>query len=258
MNRLDGKVAVITGAAMGIGRASALQFAAEGARVVVNDIDAGAAEASAAAIRATGGEAVAVGADVTDPAASREIAATAVATWSRIDVWFSNAGGAMPTPMREITDEHYEQVIALNLDSVWHGTQAALEVMVPQRSGCILATSSGAGLGATPGLSAYGAAKAGLIALMRSVALEHGPEGIRANVISPGPIASPGFLAFLETVEGGAKRFGEQVPLRRLGRPEDIAAAAVFLASDEAAFVSGVVLPVDGAIHATAASPKMS
>jgi 3-oxoacyl-[acyl-carrier protein] reductase len=134
---------------------------------------------------------------------------------------------------------------------------AALRPMVRQRSGSIITTSSGAGLGAEPGLGAYGAAKAAVLALTRSVAREYGPAGVRANAICPGPTRTPQLLAWLATVPGGEARYAAQVPLGRLGEPEDMASAALFLASDESAFVSGVALAVDGAISAGLASPRV-
>ena len=168
---------------------------------------------------------------------------------------FSNAGGGRPTPLHQIHPDEYRRLMGLNLDSVYHGVHAALPVMIRQGSGVFLSTTSGAGLAAVPGLAIYGAAKAGIINLMRSVAVEYGPQGIRANTISPGPMDTPALRAWLDTTSGGAVRYAQQIPLRRLGTAEDIASAAVFLASDAASFISGAVLPVDGAIHAQLASP---
>jgi 3-oxoacyl-[acyl-carrier protein] reductase len=148
-------------------------------------------------------------------------------------------------------------VVDLNLDAVWYGMQAALRVMIPQRRGCILTTSSGAGLGGVPGLSAYGAAKAGVIQLTRNLAIEYGPLGIRANVICPGPMSTPQMEAWLATLGPAGERFGRQVPLGRLGHADEIASAAVFLASDEAAYVTGAVLAVDGGVSAAIASPRV-
>ncbi len=253
--RLQDKVAIVTGAAGGIGRACALRFAAAGARVVVNDINAGGAATTVERIVASGGRAIAHGADVTQAQAVQEMVNAALAHFGRLDIMFSNAGGARPTPLHDIDPEEYRRQMALNLDSVYYGVHAALPVMLAQRSGVFLSTSSGAGLAAVPGLAIYGAAKAGIINLMRSVAVEYGAQGIRANTISPGPIDTPQLRAWLDTTPVGAAGYAAQVPLGRLGAPEDIAAAAVFLASDEAAFISGVVLPVDSAIHALLASP---
>jgi len=255
LGRLAGKVAAITGAASGIGRASALRFAQEGARVVANDVDEPALAALVAEIGERGGIARACAGDVTERGVAERIVASALGAFERLDVLHNNAGGARPVPMDQIDDARYRADLALNLDAVWFGIQAALCVMVPQGSGSIVTTSSGAALGAVPGLGPYAAAKAGVIALTRSVALEYGPHGIRANAICPGPIATPQMLAWLETLPGGAASYGSHVPLRRMGTPEEIASAAVFLASDEASYVSGAVLPVDGAVSAVLHGP---
>jgi 3-oxoacyl-[acyl-carrier protein] reductase len=254
--RLQGKVAVITGAASGIGRATALRFGAEGAIVIAADIQGDGAEATAAAIRDTGGTAEAQACDVRDAAANQALVDHAVAARGQLDVLFCNAGGALPTPTHQISPAEYRDIIALNLDAVFYGIHAALPVMMRQGRGLILATSSGAGLNAVPGLAAYGAAKAGLITLIKSIAVDYGALGIRANAIAPGPMDTPGLRRWLETLPGGPDAFARQVPSGRLGTGEDIAAAAAFLATDEAFFVNGVVLPVDGAVAAKLASPK--
>lgn len=258
--RLADKISIITGSGSGIGRASALRFAEEGATVIVNDIHRKAAEETVeliteAAFR-TGGRAVAHPADVTDPRQVEDLVARATRDYGRLDVMFNNAGGARPEPTERMTVEAYRKVIELNLDGVFYGTQSALRVMLPRKSGCILMTTSGAGLGAVHHLAAYGMAKAGVINLAKSVAAEYGRHGIRSNVISPGPMGSPGFLSWLDTIEGGRERFEAEVPARRLGRPEDIAHTAVFLASDEASFVSGIVVPVDGGISSQYPAPQ--
>jgi 3-oxoacyl-[acyl-carrier protein] reductase len=153
--------------------------------------------------------------------------------------------------------EQYQQIIALNLHSVFYGIRAALPIMLQQQRGTILSTTSGAGLNAVSGLAAYGAAKAGVISLMKSIAVEYGRSGIRANAISPGPMDTPGLRAWLDTFPDGAARYGRQVPSGRLGTAQDIANVAVFLASDAAAFLNGAVIPVDGAIHARLATPGL-
>jgi len=255
--RLQGKLALITGAGSGIGRACALRFAAEGAVVYVNDLDAAAVDAVVALIRDGGGDARPCAGDVTDAAAVQAMVDRIVAEGGRIDILFNNAGGDQPVPTHEVGIDRYRACIALNLDAVFHGVKAALPAMMRQGGGVILSTSSGAGLNAVEGLAAYGAAKAGVASLMRSIAIEYGGHGIRANTISPGPMDTPALRQFLDTLPGGAEGYARQVPVGRLGTGEDIAAAAAFLASDEAAYVSGVVLPVDGAVHARLATPRI-
>ena len=253
--RLSDKVAIITGSGRGIGRASALRFAGEGATIVVSDIDARTAEETARSIVDAGGRAICHPADVTDSSQVDGLVARATSEFGRLDIMFNNAGGALPEATDGVTDEKYREVLALNLDGVFFGTRSALRVMVPQGSGCILITTSGAGLGAVPGFAAYGMAKAGVVNLAKSVADEYGKYGIRANVVSPGPIASEGMLAYLDSQEGLRERTERGVPLRRLGTSEDIANVALFLASDEASYVSGVVIPVDGGISSRYSTP---
>ena len=254
--RLKDKVAVVTGAGAGIGLATALRFAEEGARVVANDLGPAAAGGTVGRIAEAGGVAQAHPADVCVPDQVEGLIDAAVERFGRLDVMHNNAGGARPAPLLEIDEEAYRWQIALNQDSVWFGTKAALRVMVGQRSGAIVTTSSGAGQMASPGLPVYGMAKAGVQSLMRYVAQEFGRQGIRANAICPGPMATPGLLAWLDTLPGGAEAFAALQPQGRLGTAEEIAHAAVFLASDEASYVNGVTLPVDGAVSAILASPR--
>jgi 3-oxoacyl-[acyl-carrier protein] reductase len=246
---------VVTGAGSGIGRATALRFAAEGAAVLVNDLDPDAAQRVVAEVEAAGGRARPAAGDVTRPATAVALVDAALAAFGRLDVFHNNAGGAMPTPIAETDDARWRRDLELNLDAVWFGTRAALRAMVPRRSGCILTTSSGAGLGAVHGLSAYGAAKAAVVQLMRSVALEYGPLGIRANAICPGSMETPQLRAWLDA-QPGRDRFAAGIPLRRLGLPDEIAKAAVFLASDEASYVTGAALVVDGGVAASLAVPS--
>jgi len=255
-SRLKDKVSIVTGAASGIGRACALRFGAEGAIVVVNDIDPEGSAVVAEQIRRAGGRAFAHPADVTDAAQVKQLVEQTAAAHGRLDVLFNNAGGAQPQPTHETSLEQYRDIIALNLDSVFFGVRAALPIMLEQRGGTILATTSGAGLNAVEGLAAYGAAKAGVISLMRNIAVEYGSFGIRANTLSPGPMDTPALRQWLDTLPGGEEAFAAQIPSGRLGTGEDIAAAAAFLASDEAFFINGAVLPVDGAIHARLSTPR--
>jgi meso-butanediol dehydrogenase/(S,S)-butanediol dehydrogenase/diacetyl reductase len=254
--RLKDKVAIITGSGRGIGRVCALRYAAEGAVVTVNDVIDANVDAVVREIIASGGRAVAHPADVTDPDQVQEMVDRAVSEFGRLDVLFANAGGSMPKPTHETSVEEYRRVIALNQDAVFYGVHAALPVMMRQKSGLFLTTSSGAGQNGVAELAAYGAAKAAVMNLMRVIAVEYGGMGIRACSISPGPMGTELMYSYLATMEGGAAGFGGQVPSGRLGTPEDIAAAAAFLATDEAFFINGAVLPVDGGISALLASPR--
>ena len=252
---LRDKVVVITGAASGIGLASLRAFAAEGARVLAVDISAGSLATAVEELPA--GRVKAHVADVTDADQVQTLVAHAVASFGRLDVMFSNAGGATPTPTEQQGLADYRHIMALNLDAVYYAIHAALPVMLAQGAGCFLTTSSGAGMNAATGLTVYGAAKAGVISLMKSIATEYGGRGIRANTIAPGPMDTPPVRAWLGTFEDGLARFARQVPSGRLGTGEDIARAAVFLASDAAEFINGAVVPVDGAVHARLASPQI-
>ncbi|MFK7730563.1 MAG: SDR family NAD(P)-dependent oxidoreductase [Pseudomonadales bacterium] len=246
---------IVTAAGAGIGRASAELFARHGAGVVVNDINRDAALETVELIKSAGGKASAFAGDVTHSSTLDEMVAAACELYGRLDVMFNNAGGSFPTPMLDIDESQYRKIMALNIDATYHGTMAALRVMVPQGSGCILSTTSAAGLAAMPGLAVYGVAKAGVISLMRSVATEYGRCGIRANAISPGAMETPGLVSWLETLPGGVKGYNDAQPQGRLGKPEEIASAALFLASPDASFVNGACLPVDGAVHATLWNP---
>jgi NAD(P)-dependent dehydrogenase (short-subunit alcohol dehydrogenase family) len=258
MRPLEQKIAVITGAGSGIGRASALRFAEAGARVAVIDVARDNAAAVATQINAGGGTAIAMYVDVTVSEEIREAFVSIVQQFGAIDILFNNAGGAFPNAIESQSIEDYRKIIALNLDAVFYGVHAALPIMLQQRRGVILSTTSGAGLNAVPGLAIYGAAKAGVISLMKSIAVEFGQRGIRANTISPGPMDTPGLRTWLDTFDDGPNRYAQQIPSGRLGTADDIAKAAVFLASDHASFINGAVLPVDGAIHARLGSPSIS
>ncbi len=253
--RLEGRSAIVTAAGSGIGRATALAFARQGARLVINDINERALGETAEMIREQGSAALSIAGDATTRQLNESLVAAAVEHHGGLDCLDLVAGGAQPKLTLETSDDEYRRIVALNLDSAWLGAQAALPVMREQRRGSIIGTSSGAGVGSVLGLAAYGAAKAGVISLMRSIAHEFGGCGIRANTISPGPMATPGLLQALRQLPEGVEGFESQIPLGRLGTAEEIAEVAVFLASDESRYVSGALIPVDGAIHSTLSSP---
>jgi meso-butanediol dehydrogenase/(S,S)-butanediol dehydrogenase/diacetyl reductase len=255
-DRLRGKVAIVTGAGSGIGRACALRFGVEGARVVVSDVRAEAAAGVAKEIEAAGGSARAATTDVSDPRQVDELVAGAKAAFGRLDVMVNNAAAPTGALVAETTDEVWRRVQSVTLDGVFHGVRAALGVMVPQGAGSIINVSSGAGLGGEYALGAYGAAKAAVINLTQTAAVENTRHGVRVNAICPGPIATPPLLAWIDHVPGGRAAFEAQIPAKRIGRPEEIANVALFLASDEASYVSGAVFVADGGVAARTAAPR--
>jgi NAD(P)-dependent dehydrogenase (short-subunit alcohol dehydrogenase family) len=244
MDRLASKCAVITGAGSGIGRAAALQFAREGAHVVLADHDGEAAERVALQ---TGGTAVA--ADVSVQADMERVAAAALERYGRIDVLYANAGIAGGGSALQVTQAEWDRVIAVNLTGVWLSIRAVLPAMIEQRSGSIITQASTGGLVGVAGIASYSAAKGGVIALTRQVAVEYGRVNIRANSICPGTVPTPLVTRTFEerglddgTLEDAARGY----PLKRLGTPDEVAALALFLASDEAAWITGATFTADG------------
>lgn len=250
-----GKSILITGAGGGIGRASAQLFARTGASVVATDFNEATLSETVALVADEGGTIESIVADVTDAEEAAGTVKFACNKFGPLDILFNNAGGSFPTPMEEISRKEFERIRSLNLDAVYHASMEALPVMVENGGGVILSTTSGAGSGAVNGLAVYGAAKAGVNALTRSIALEYGTRGIRANAIAPSA-GSPGMIKWLETLPGGVEGYASKQPMGRLGTSEDIASVAALLASDYASFINGVVIPVDGGIEAMLAIPS--
>lgn len=249
--RLQGKVCIVTGAGsrsdgIGNGRATAMTFTREGARVVAVDRDEKAAHATAARIKDEGGECRAYVADVTKPTDCADIVAFAVDTWGRMDNLHNNVGIEGPGTVVDADEEHWDQIMAVNVKSMMLMAKHAVPVMVANGGGSILNVAS---IAATRphGLTPYSTSKGAVIALTRSMAVDHGPAGIRVNCIAPGPIYTP-MVAAGGMTDDLRRRRKESSVLRIEGTPWDVANAALFLASDEARYVTGVVLPVDGGV----------
>ncbi|MDB4967405.1 MAG: 3-oxoacyl-(acyl-carrier-protein) reductase [Myxococcales bacterium] len=244
MQRFSGKVALITGGARGIGRATAEAFAAEGARVIVADVAADAAEATA---RALGGGAVGLAVDVGDPQSVKQLVATALSRTERIDVLINNAGITCDASLLKMSDEAWDTVIAVNLSGTFYMTREVAPHMTARGSGAIVNASSVVGVYGNFGQTNYVATKSGVIGMTRVWARELGRKGVRVNAIAPGFIATDMTAKMPEEVLDGMKK---KTPLGRLGAPEDVAKAYLFLASDEASFINGQVLGVDGGLVA--------
>ncbi len=254
MGRLQDKVVVITGAVSGLGRAMAQRFVAEGARVLVTDLSEVSGRETVALIGAADDTVAFRRVNVTVEADCESAISDAVARWGRLDVLVANAGIGAPGFIATLDREDWDRVLAVNLTGPFLCAKHAFRAM-QQHGGSILITASVAGLGGTPRLGAYGPSKAGAIQLMQTLALEGARFNIRANALCPVWTETPMVDAFVDGMGGAMGRQGEQarerlvsdIPLGRLGSPADVASAAVYLASDEAAFISGVAFPIDGA-----------
>jgi NAD(P)-dependent dehydrogenase (short-subunit alcohol dehydrogenase family) len=250
--RFEGKVALITGAASGQGRAAALLFAEEGARVVVSDVNGDGAEEVAREIKDSGGEAVAVATDVSREVEVKAMIEAAIEAFGRLDVLFNNAGVGYSAADRftmasvvETPEEDWDAVLAINLKGVAMGCKHAIPVMERQGGGAIVNNASINALVGLSGADAYTAAKGGVVSLTRVLAVDWGPKGIRVNCMCPGGVDTPMIAPAIadEAVLGFMR---ESTPLGRLARPEETARVALFLASEEASYLNGAVFPVDG------------
>jgi NAD(P)-dependent dehydrogenase (short-subunit alcohol dehydrogenase family) len=260
---LEGKVVIVTGAARGIGRATALTFCREGARVVIDDIDLEAAKLAEEEARASGAQAVAIRADVTKPDEVRQMVRETLNRFGRIDILVNNAGiwyvNGQPVEHRlfeQSTEDYWRGELAITLYGVLNCTKAVLETMLGQKSGSIINIASDAAQGPQrPRITIYGAGKGGIMAFSKNLAYELGPSGIRVNCIAPGLIKT----SRAQLMESGAETSPEavkfwqnnltaveQMPLRRMGMPQEIANAVVFVASDAGSYITGQTITVNG------------
>ena len=249
--RLDNKIALVTGAGSGIGRATALVFAREGAKVVVADIVVEGGQETVQQIEAVGGEAIFVKADVSQAADVEALVAKTVETYGRLDCAFNNAGiegGVKPTI--DCTEEEFDRTIAVNLTGVWLCMKYELQQMLSQGGGAIVNTASVAGLVGFPGLPDYVASKHGVVGLTKTAALEYAKSGIRVNAVCPGVIQTPMVERGAQLSPGFDELAVSMEPVGRFGQPSEIGEAVVWLCSDAASFVTGHPMVVDGGLVA--------
>ena len=249
MSRLADKICVITGGGSGIGQATALCFAAEGAKVVVADINPGAASETSRLIEKNGAAALAVTVDVTQAASVQKMLHRAVEIFGRIDVLVNNAGLGFAATVEETDEADWDRLMAVNLKGVFLGCKYVVPIMRQQGGGVIVDTASVLALVGVQDRAAYCASKGGVAALTRAVALDHVRDGIRVNCVAPGSVETPywtDIFAKSNDVAALRKNLEQRHPMERLARPEEIAKAVLFLASDESSFCTGSTLVVDG------------
>ncbi|MGE5680971.1 MAG: 3-oxoacyl-ACP reductase FabG [Bacillota bacterium] len=245
MKRMENKVVIVTGGAQGIGKAAVLKFATEGAKCVIWDVNTEKGNALVEELKEKGTEAMFIKVDVTSPESTDNAAKEVLGNFGRIDVLINNAGITRDASLMKMTFEQWKQVIDVNLSGVFNCTKAVTPSMVENKSGKIINTSSVVGLYGNFGQTNYVATKSGVIGMTKVWARELGRKGVNVNAVAPGFIATEMVEAMPEKVLEGMR---EKTPMGRLGSPEDIANAYLFLASDEACFINGAVLSVDGGL----------
>ena len=251
--KLSGKVAIVTGAGSGQGRAVATLFAKEGAKVAVADINDEGGLKTADIIASAGGEAIYVSCDVSDLEQVKVLIKKTVDTYGRLDILYNNAARnrpATPVPetVAEMPEDHWRETIDVNLTAMYYTSKYAIPEILTSGGGCIINVASTLGLSSSENQSAYSASKHGVMGLTKSMALDYGPKGIRVNAICPGPIDTPRLSKHqgVYASDDFRVRLGEHVPLQRIGQPEEVATVALFLASDDSSYVTGAYIPVDG------------
>ncbi len=257
--RFTGKTAVITGGGSGIGGATAIAFAADGASVVIVDVDEKGASQVAAQITQSGGTCVIVIGDIKDSATSKNTVDTALSNFGGIHFLLNNAGRELISPLLETSETDWDQIMDTNLKGTFMMSKAVAEVMVAQRFGVIVNNASDAGLRGIRISAAYSTSKAGIIHLTRSIALDYANKGIRCNCICPGCIKTPLCERFNAEVGAREGRSGPEVlddfvkaniPMERVGMPEEVASVVTFLCSEDARYVTGAIIPIDGGLTA--------
>jgi 3-oxoacyl-[acyl-carrier protein] reductase len=248
--KLMDRIAVVTGAGSGIGRATASMFAREGARVAAVDLEEATAKATVEEIERAGGHALAIRADVSKAADNEAVIGQTLARWGRLDIFFANAGvPQFPTPIEDVEESTFDRIMSVNVKGVFLGAKYALRVMKRQKSGVFLATASTSAIRPRPGVQSYSASKGAVVTLVKSLALESAPFGVRVIAIAPVATETPMLATFMGKTavdEEGMTRYRATVPLGRLNTPDDLARVAVFLASDDAAMITGTCVEVDG------------
>lgn len=256
--RFAGKVVLITGAASGIGAATARRFAREGARLVLGDVNESGLAAVAEEFRGGGTEVATHVTDVSERTQVEAFTEAAVARFGRIDVLFNNAGTGVYGKTPDLEPEVWHKIIAIDLDSIFYGCRAAIPHLKRGGGGVIVNTASISGLRGDYGLAAYNAAKGGVVNYTRTLAIDHARDGIRVNCVCPGPIETALTTPVFQASPGIVEEYAKLVPMGRVGRPEEIAGVVAFLCSDDASYMTGAAIVIDGGVTAATGQPNFT